>query len=98
MKDPLQPCKTCNIPHDFHPDIKFYCAESHDLKRQLAHALRDRDRAIALLSKHLRYHNRRGGERGYVRLFMGDDGQLKPMGHVCYESEVMVAFHEKVIP
>ena len=98
MREPRQVCKACNMPHDCHPDIEYYCAVSHDLESKLFFARRDRDKAIALLAQHLRYHNSVGGDRGYIRLFMADNGELKPMGLTCYESEVMVAFHEKGIP
>ena len=98
MREPRQVCKACNMPHDCHPDIEYYCAVSHELERKLDHALRERDKAIALLAQHMRHHNSLGGEFGYVRLFMADNGELKPMGLTCYESEVMIAFIEKGKP
>ena len=91
-------CKTCSMPYDCHPDIDYYCAEGSKQNDSLFRALRERDKAIALLAEHMRYHNTVAGENGWWRMFMDDNGDFKPMGNTCYNSEVMIKFNEKGIP
>ena len=98
MSDTERICRSCNFPFEYHSSWELACAQHHKVIEEREKAIRERDKAIALLAKHLSHHNSLGGERGYIRLFMADNGELKPMALTCYESEVMIVFTEKGKP